>query len=301
LNGHGGGGTASRIGAIALLALLVPVTGARAETTSFTRATPIAVTSTMAPPTRASPYPSTLFVPISGTVSGARVTLTNLNSPCPNDLDVVLVAPNGQSVLFLSDAGGCVGAHGTFTFDDAAPAAFTNSGTTPPAAGSYHPTNNAGTGTESFPAPGPGSGPFGAAFSTLAGTGVGDYWELFVVDDEVASGNTSTIAGGWTLELSYTPPAGTSPPAADTSPPETTLGSHPKKKTRKREAKFTFVSTEQGSTFQCRLDKRPFRPCLSPKGFKHLKPGGHVFRIAAMDPAGNLDASPARFSWRIEG
>jgi subtilisin-like proprotein convertase family protein len=207
-----------RIAAIAGAMLLLSVPGARAATDTFARTTPISVTSTTAPPTRASPYPSTIFVPVAGTVTGARVTLESLNTPCPNDLDVALVAPSGRSVLFVSDAGGCVGAHGTFTFEDSASAAFANNGLMSPPSGTYHPTNNnPGTGTESFPAPGPGAGPFGANFSTLAGDNTTGYWELYVVDDEGVNGNTSTIAGGWNLELTYTPPPPPSTPPTSTS------------------------------------------------------------------------------------
>ncbi len=82
----------------------------------------------------------------------------------------------------------------------------------------------------------------------------------------------------------------------DKTAPETTIV---KKKIKGRTAKFRFVSSEAGSTFQCRLDKRKFKPCLSPKKYKRLKPGKHVFEVRAVDRAGNRDKTPATRRFRI--
>ena len=58
-------------------------------------------------------------------------------------------------------------------------------------------------------------------------------------------------------------PSGGSGGSADTTPPNGRLGKHPKKRTHKRKAKFTFFSDEQGSSFKCKLDKKPFSACRS--------------------------------------
>jgi NHL repeat len=92
------------------------------------------------------------------------------------------------------------------------------------------------------------------------------------------------------------PPGGGA--ASDTTPPNTKLGKHPKKRTRKRRAKFTFISTEPSSSFKCKLDKKPFRPCRSPF-VKKVKPGKHRFKVEAIDTAGNVDPSPAAFKWKV--
>ena len=82
----------------------------------------------------------------------------------------------------------------------------------------------------------------------------------------------------------------------DKTPPETTIGS---KKIRGTTAKFTFSSSEPGSSFQCKLDKRAFRPCSSPKKYKHLSDGKHKFKVGAVDAAGNVDPSPAKTKFKI--
>jgi hypothetical protein len=65
-----------------------------------------------------------------------------------------------------------------------------------------------------------------------------------------------------------------------------------------RSARFLFSSTVAGSSFQCKLDKGEFKPCSSPRAYKHLKPGRHAFRVRAVGPTGLLDESAAvgRFS-----
>jgi hypothetical protein len=60
-----------------------------------------------------------------------------------------------------------------------------------------------------------------------------------------------------------------------------------------RQAKFLFSSTVEGSSFQCKLDKGDFKPCASPRSYKHLKPGRHAFRVRAVAPSGLADASAA--------
>jgi 6-phosphogluconolactonase (cycloisomerase 2 family) len=87
--------------------------------------------------------------------------------------------------------------------------------------------------------------------------------------------------------------------AADTDPPETTITKGPKKKTKKRKAKFKFASDEPGSTFLCKLDKKAFVPCLDRVRYK-VKRKKHKFRVAAVDPAGNVDPTPAKRKWKVK-
>jgi Ca2+-binding RTX toxin-like protein len=97
------------------------------------------------------------------------------------------------------------------------------------------------------------------------------------------------------------PPPTSEPPAttADTVPPETTIVSHPKAKTRARKASFAFSSSEAGSTFVCSLDGRPFAQCSSPFATLKLKLGKHRFQVLATDAAGNRDQTPATFLWKV--
>lgn len=81
--------------------------------------------------------------------------------------------------------------------------------------------------------------------------------------------------------------------------PETTIDSGPKKKTRKRKAKFKFSADAAGATFECKLDKGAYKPCSSPKSYRKLKPGKHRFRVRAT-AGGKTDATPARYAWKVK-
>ena len=94
-----------------------------------------------------------------------------------------------------------------------------------------------------------------------------------------------------------TPTVTPTPP--DVKPPATSLRKVQIKQAQ-RTATFRFASGEPGSTFACKLDAQKFRPCTSPKTYRKLKPGKHVFRVKARDRAGNVDATPAVKRFRIK-
>lgn len=85
----------------------------------------------------------------------------------------------------------------------------------------------------------------------------------------------------------------------DAIPPDTKIVKGPPKKTHKTTVKFKFTSTEAGSTFECKLDRKPFKKCSSPKTYKKLKAGKHVFKVRAIDRAGNVDPTPAKRKFQV--
>jgi hypothetical protein len=85
----------------------------------------------------------------------------------------------------------------------------------------------------------------------------------------------------------------------DATAPETTIGSHPKPKTKGRRGSFTFSSNEAGSSFLCSYDGKPFAACSGSFTTPKLKPGRHRFDVIATDVAGNRDQSPATFLWKV--
>ena len=96
------------------------------------------------------------------------------------------------------------------------------------------------------------------------------------------------------------PGPGPPPPGPDVDPPETTLTKVPAKRASKRKVKFKFSADEPGSTFECRLDKRAFRPCDSAGTEKlGVRRGRHRFRVRATDLAGNVDPSPDRRKFKV--
>jgi hypothetical protein len=90
------------------------------------------------------------------------------------------------------------------------------------------------------------------------------------------------------------------PCAADTTPPETTITKKPPKKTEHTTARLKFTSSEANSTFECSKQRGTFKPCSSPKVYRHLQSGGRqLFMVVAIDSSGNRDPTPARASWRV--
>ena len=87
----------------------------------------------------------------------------------------------------------------------------------------------------------------------------------------------------------------------DTVAPNTTLTASPPASSESASATFVFTSSEAGSTFVCNLDASGITPCVSPKTYTGLGDGMHTFKVQAVDPAGNTDASAATYSWKIKG
>jgi len=91
-------------------------------------------------------------------------------------------------------------------------------------------------------------------------------------------------------------------PPRDRQPPQTRLGAHPRAVVythRKwRKVAFRFAASEPGAGFRCKLDRKPYRPCVSPRSYR-VKAGRHAFRVFAIDAAGNRDRTPVVFSFRV--
>jgi hypothetical protein len=84
----------------------------------------------------------------------------------------------------------------------------------------------------------------------------------------------------------------------DTTAPNTTITSGPSGSNNPSTATFTFTSSEAGSTFECKLDTGAFQACVSGVTYTGLPAGSHTLQVRAIDPAGNVDASPASRNWK---
>ena len=155
------------------------------------------------------PYPSTINVSgLSGTISDVNVTLTGFSAARPRDIDVVVVAPGGQTLMIMSDTGGLNSTSPgvNLTFDDSAAASLSD--TAQIVLGTYKPTDYVFSTTDSdtFPAPGPSSinRPAPTGSSTLAsvfnGLTPNGNWNLYIIDDSLGGGN-SAVTGGWSIDI----------------------------------------------------------------------------------------------------
>ena len=158
-------------------------------------------------------------LPLDGAgLRGPAPSLTS-TSPCTvlhhsfsDDLDMMLVGPDGQRALIMSDAGGDADVTSLeLVIDDESDRAMPdqNAFTT----GSYRP-GNFDAGDDPFPGPAPSSAGIGTSLSVFDGTDPNGAWQLFVVDD--ASVDDGHLEGGWTLHITTTDPAPTTTPAPGT-------------------------------------------------------------------------------------
>ncbi len=168
-----------------------------------------------------SPYGTSVEVSgITQPVQDVRVTLFGLTLAVPDDLDVLLVGPQGQRFVAFAYAGGASGLGGvTVTLDDAALTHLPDGGPIPEGF-NYKPTA-CGQVTE-FPSPAPPlpypqaactSGP-GATFAgVFAGADASGTWTLYVRDHGGAGGAAFGAAGslaGWGMQLLSPTAAGAS-------------------------------------------------------------------------------------------
>jgi hypothetical protein len=83
-------------------------------------------------------------------------------------------------------------------------------------------------------------------------------------------------------------------------PPETTINFGPATPTNSTSAIFGFTASEQGSEFECSLDGAAFTECLTPHQVTGLAAGQHTFRVRAVDLDGNVDPTPAAYTWTVD-
>ena len=88
-------------------------------------------------------------------------------------------------------------------------------------------------------------------------------------------------------------------------PIETTILSAPDEVSDSTTATFRFSSPAADVTYECALDEAVenqfFTPCPNPQTYTDLLFGEHEFLVRAVDAAGNVDQTPAEWSWEVGG
>jgi hypothetical protein len=116
-----------------------------------------------------------------------------------------------------------------------------------------------------------------------------------------AAGNVEDPAArhAWTAVAAPTPnPApGPGPSAPDTTAPDTTVLSGPSGFALSSSAAFE-LGSEPGAGFRCALDATS-TPCGATLSLAGLGAGTHTLTVAAVDAAGNADATPVVRTWTV--
>ncbi len=82
--------------------------------------------------------------------------------------------------------------------------------------------------------------------------------------------------------------------------PDTLLLSSPPTSTDTDTATFSFEGIDDGHSvaeFDCKLDDQHYVPCTSPVAYTSIANGEHTFLVRAIDSIGEVDPSPATFTW----
>ncbi len=171
----------------------------------------------------------------------------------------------------------------------------------------YDTVSSAGPGTETITAPGSGTNQVAAPLfvDTVEYQQAPGSPTIDAGSTDADTGTTTDLYGqpriqGSAIDIGadeFQPPA---PPPADTTPPETTIDKGPKQKSKSKKATFKFSSDDPAATFSCAVDKKPAAPCTSPLKLKRLKKGKHKLTVVATDAAGNADATPATYKWKVK-
>lgn len=152
----------------------------------------------------ANPYPSIINVSgRTGVVTKVTVTLNGFSHTFPDDVDIMLIAPNGTNAIILSDVGGEFTTENVnISLDDAAAAALPDE--SPISSGTYRPTDFESNDLFVSPAP---STSANTALSTFNGIDANGDWRLYVIDD--TEGDAGNI-DNFTLTIQTAPPTAAS-------------------------------------------------------------------------------------------
>jgi subtilisin-like proprotein convertase family protein len=123
----------------------------------------------------------------------------NFGAVGSQDMDILLIGPQGQTAIVLSDAGGNTATRGaTIVLDDQATGHLPS--TTALTSGNFQPTNFGTPDTFPHPSGGNFTPASGSALGVFNGSNPNGTWQLFAFDD---SGNSSTgsITDGWRLRI----------------------------------------------------------------------------------------------------
>jgi hypothetical protein len=148
-----------------------------------------------------------------------------------------------------------------------------------------------GSGVAGFDVQLDGGGFFAAPSSPQNYTGLAEGSHTFQVRAVDADGNVDATPASFTWVI-------------DTIAPETTITATPPLATNSRIASFSFTGDDGAGTgiakFEAQIDGGTFMPVVAPLTYLGLTDGQHTVLVRAIDAAGNVDATPATYTWTVD-
>ena len=218
---------------------------------------------------------STLFVPISGRIKDLNVRINSIDHSFVGDLKVELTSPdNSTTVRLIEHVGGPNNGGDDLVdtvFDDEAATTIGAGASAAPYTGSFRPQAD--------------------QLARFDGKEQQGTWKLRV-SDRFENDTGSLLGWGLTFRTAQCDPDVNAPDTQIQAAPPSLAGSHT--------ASFAFTASKAGTQFQCRLDGADFSACTSPQQFGNLSEGTHTFEVRAFDSKGNVDGTPAVYTWTID-
>jgi alpha-tubulin suppressor-like RCC1 family protein len=129
---------------------------------------------------------------------------------------------------------------------------------------------------------------FAACTSPQSYTGLSSGSHTFLVRARDAEGRYDPTPAGYTWTV-------------DATAPETTITTRPTDPSNDATPDFAFSSDDPGAYFYCQTDANGWFPCGgSSITYYNLDEGYHSFYVKAEDAEGNVDPTPATWSWTID-
>src|SRR5436190_1326874 len=194
--------------ASAAAVLAAPTAASAADVLGFSNSAQITI------PTdgSATPSPSTIHVDgLRGPVKNVQVGLIGVTHAHPQDLDILLVPPDGHGAVLMSDACGTQAVNNyTWIFNSAGNLFVPSMGDSCP--GTFYRATNLPGEPDAWPGVGPGDAAY--SMEDWNHRAMNGDWKLYVVDDHYPY--SGKIANGWTLQFTmgsvdaFVPAVGTS-------------------------------------------------------------------------------------------
>ncbi len=129
------------------------------------------------------------------------------------------------------------------------------------------------------------------SLKTYSGLSAGDH--AFSVRATDAAGNTDQTPATATLTV------------ATVTPPDTTIDSAPAALTNNPAPSFSFSSSENYATFECKLDgpgatTGTYGACTNPRTYSGLADGAYTFSVRSISQGGTTDSTPATSSFTLD-
>ncbi|MBX7055377.1 MAG: immune inhibitor A, partial [Pyrinomonadaceae bacterium] len=134
-------------------------------------------------------------------------------------------------------------------------------------------------------------GGFSACTSPKTYTGLSQGSHTFQVRAKDGAGNVDPTPASFTWTI-------------DAIAPDTTILSTPTNPSNSSSASFTFSGTDSAiaaiASFECKIDGGSFATCTSPQNYTGLADGSHTFMVRSVDTVGNVDPTPASYTWVVD-